>query len=137
MPRRPRSQKLCTLVRRSANVVGVVSAMLSNTLMRPLFSATKTRPSEAKRKVVGSVSPEKTVVSWNPGGRRSSSGGGGVTQPLCGHIVYERSAGVGSGPEAFTPLTRTVWSPGGRLIDHTEVQATQASLSIWHWKLVA
>ena len=55
MPSSPRSQKLWTFVRRSANTVGVVSERLSKTLISPLFSATKTRPSEAKRTTVGFV----------------------------------------------------------------------------------
>jgi hypothetical protein len=44
MSRMPRSAKLWVSVRRSANTVGVVSSRLSKTLMRPLFSATNTRP---------------------------------------------------------------------------------------------
>ena len=40
----------------------------SNTLMMPLFSATKTRPSAAKRTAVGEVRPVKTVVASNPEG---------------------------------------------------------------------
>ena len=55
-------------MRRSANTVGVVSVRLSKTLMRPLFSATNTRPSGEKRTAVGWVSPLKTISSWNPGG---------------------------------------------------------------------
>ena len=46
----------------------VESVSESNTLTRPLFSATKTRPSEAKRTAVGLVSPVNTVRSENPGG---------------------------------------------------------------------
>ena len=65
-PRRPRSQKLCTFVLRSANTVGVGSVRLSKTLIRPLFSATKTRPSGEKRTTVGLVRPLKTTVSWKP-----------------------------------------------------------------------
>ena len=41
--------------------VGVVSDRLSNTLMRPLFSATNTRPSLANLTAVGCVSPVKTA----------------------------------------------------------------------------
>ena len=66
----PRSQKLWTLVRRSAKVVGVVSLRLSKTLIRPLFSATKTRPSDANSTWVGFVSPLKTTFSWKPGWQR-------------------------------------------------------------------
>jgi hypothetical protein len=75
MPSRPRSQKLCTLVRRSANVVGVVSARPWDILIRPLFSATKTLPSEAKRTVVGLVSPENTVVYRQPSGSVAARAG--------------------------------------------------------------
>ena len=41
---------------------------LAKTLMSPLFSATKTRPSGEKRTAVGCVSPESTVDSENPAG---------------------------------------------------------------------
>ena len=57
------------LVRRSAKVVGVVSERLSKTLIRPLFSATKIRPSGENRKVMGLVSPLKTADSRKPDGR--------------------------------------------------------------------
>ena len=67
-PSSPRSQKLWTLVRRSANTSRLVSDERSKTLIIPLFSATKTRPSGAKRTAVGLVSPENTVRSENPGG---------------------------------------------------------------------
>jgi hypothetical protein len=54
------------LVLRSAKTVGVVSLRLSKTLMRPFFSATKTRPSLAKRTAVGVLSPLKRLDSWKP-----------------------------------------------------------------------
>jgi hypothetical protein len=59
------------LVRRSANVVGVVSLRSSKTLTTPARSATNTRPSGEKRTAVGWLSPLKTVVSENPGGWRT------------------------------------------------------------------
>src|SRR5439155_14770225 len=65
-PSSPRSQKLCTFVRRSAKIVGVGAVRLLNTLMRPLFAATKTRPSDANSIAVGSTRPEKTIDSSNP-----------------------------------------------------------------------
>src|SRR5262245_5380130 len=74
-PSRPRSQKLCTLVRRSAKTVGLVSLRLSKTLIRPLFSPTNTRPSAANWTTVGSVSPLNAIVSWNPGGSVSVESG--------------------------------------------------------------
>ena len=61
------------LVRRSAKTVGVVSVRLSNTLMMPLFSATKTRPSGAKCTEVGFVRPLMAVDSKKPGAARASS----------------------------------------------------------------
>ena len=67
-PSSPRSHWLCTFVDRSAKTVGVVSARLSKTLIRPPFSATKMRPSgdEANgRRVCQSL---QTVVSANPSG---------------------------------------------------------------------
>src|SRR5215203_6965899 len=66
MPSSPRSQKLCTCVRRSAKVVGVVSENDEKTLISPLFSATKTRPSAEKRTTVGFVRPLNAVVSTKP-----------------------------------------------------------------------
>ena len=62
----PRSQKLCTWVRRSAKTVGLLSDNESKTLIKPLFSPTKTRPSAAKATVVGSTSPEIATWSENP-----------------------------------------------------------------------
>jgi ribosomal protein S7 len=47
----------------------VVAERLAKTLMRPLFSATKTRPSGEKRTAVGNVNPEKTTDSENPAGK--------------------------------------------------------------------
>src|SRR3954468_19144616 len=44
-------------------VVGVVSAMESNSFTMPRFSVTNARPSEAKRTDVGRVRPEKIVTS--------------------------------------------------------------------------
>ena len=61
-------------------MVGVGSPTPSNTLMAPGFSATKTRPSGAKRTAVGASSPLKAVVSWKPG----SSPGEPVLKVLSG-----------------------------------------------------
>src|SRR5215212_9774028 len=66
MPSRPRSQKLWTLTLRSAKTSGVGSVSESKTLITPRFSATNTRPSDAKRTTVGLVSPLKTVDSEKP-----------------------------------------------------------------------
>jgi hypothetical protein len=49
--------------------VGVVAERSAKTLMSPLFSATKTRPSGEKRTDVGCVSPESTMDSENPAGK--------------------------------------------------------------------
>jgi hypothetical protein len=54
-------------VRRSAKVVGVVSARPWKSLMRPFFSATNTRPSGAKASDVGRSSPSIAASSWKPG----------------------------------------------------------------------
>src|SRR6185312_5140894 len=53
---------------RSAKVAGSVSSSPSNTLITPLFSATKTRPSLANRSVVGLSRPLMATVSWKPEG---------------------------------------------------------------------
>ena len=55
-------------MRRSAKVVGVVSLSDAKTLISPLFSATKTRPSAANRTTVGLVRPLMGVVSAKPAG---------------------------------------------------------------------
>ena len=68
IPSMPRSQKLWTWVRRSAQIVGVGSPRPSKTLIRPLFSATNTLPSGANLTTVGLVSPLNAVVSWKPAG---------------------------------------------------------------------
>src|SRR5918995_7097653 len=47
--------------------------------MRPLFSPTKTRPSEAKRTTIGFVRPEKTVDSWKPDGKVPAGAVPGIT----------------------------------------------------------
>src|SRR5215216_620655 len=73
MPRSPRSQKSCTRVRKSAHTVGVGSAMLSNTRIRPAFSATKTRPSGAQRIDVGFVKPDLTTESVTEGGSAAAA----------------------------------------------------------------
>src|SRR3954468_10171044 len=72
-PRSPRSQKSWTFVRRSARTVGVVSVRLSKTFTRPLFSATTTRPSGAKRTAVGAVSPLNATDSVKPAGTAAAS----------------------------------------------------------------
>src|SRR5215210_4755648 len=65
-PSSPLSQKLWTFVLRSAKVVGVGSESPSNTLIRPLFSATKTRPSSENSTFVGLERPPSTTSSRNP-----------------------------------------------------------------------
>jgi hypothetical protein len=65
-PSRPRSPKLWTFVRRSAKTSGDGSSRPSNTLTSPLFSATKTLPSDAKRATVGSCKPSSTMDSRKP-----------------------------------------------------------------------
>jgi hypothetical protein len=47
----------------------MVVERLAKTLMSPLFSVTKTRPSGEKRTAVGWVSPENTMDSENPAGK--------------------------------------------------------------------
>ena len=44
--------------------------------MIPLFSATKIRPSAAKRTAVGFVRPLKTTASWKPAGTVPASAAG-------------------------------------------------------------
>jgi len=47
----------------------VVAERFAKTLMSPLFSVTKTRPSGEKRTDVGCVNPERTTDSENPAGK--------------------------------------------------------------------
>jgi hypothetical protein len=49
--------------------MGVVAERLAKTLMSPLFSVTKTRPSGEKWTEVGPTNPEKTTDSENPAGK--------------------------------------------------------------------
>ncbi len=49
-------------------MVGVGSLKLSNTLMRPLFSATNTWPFGAMRTAVGTVRPLHRTLLWKSGG---------------------------------------------------------------------
>jgi hypothetical protein len=55
--------------------VGVVAERLAKTLMSPLFSVTKTRPSGEKRTDVGCVNPERTTDSENPAGKVAAETG--------------------------------------------------------------
>src|SRR4029453_9124100 len=70
-------------------MVGVVSLRLSNTLMSPLFSPTKTRPSTAKRKTVGLLRPLIADDSANPDGSVAASArrGGSATSPTATSAV--------------------------------------------------
>jgi hypothetical protein len=61
-------------VRRSANTVGVVALRLLYTMMRPLFSATNTRPSGEKRTATGLIRPLSATVSWKPEGTAGAAG---------------------------------------------------------------
>ena len=50
--------------------------------MRPLFSATKIRPSGAKRTAVGFVSPLSATVSWKPAGGAAAAARSVAVAPL-------------------------------------------------------
>src|SRR4029078_7298593 len=60
---------------RTLKTDGVGSERLSKTLMTPLFSATKTRPSAANRISVGLTRPDQTADSWNAAGMAASTAG--------------------------------------------------------------
>jgi hypothetical protein len=62
-----------TFVLRSAYSVGVGSLTLSKTLISPLFSATNTLPSAAKRTAIGTLRPVITAVSWKPLGTAAAA----------------------------------------------------------------
>src|ERR1700690_3019271 len=68
--------------------------------MRPLFSATKTRPSVAKRILVGLVRPVKTVESTNPAASVGPASGF-TERGLVGVVLVANSPGaVGAGGAA-------------------------------------
>src|SRR5664279_2940828 len=66
---RPRSHQSMTSTERSANWVGLVSARLSYSKIRPFFSATKILPLGANSMLVGWLRPLITICSWKPAGR--------------------------------------------------------------------
>src|SRR5664279_388023 len=66
---RPRSHQSITSTDRSANWVGLVSARLSYSKIRPFFSATKILPFGANSMLVGWLNPLITICSWKPAGR--------------------------------------------------------------------
>src|SRR5256885_5361959 len=108
IPVKPRSPLLRTLVRRSANTVGCVSDRLLKTLMRPLCSATNTRPSGAKSTTVGAVRSWKTTVSWKPEG----GGGGGAGKHAASSADAPTSAATTASRERtrvlpIIPITRS------------------------------
>src|SRR5262249_25178591 len=95
----------------------------ANTLITPLFSATKTRPSGEKRIEVGLSRPEKTTVSWKPLGTAAATGrirparrpGASVRDLCCG----ARALAVTEAPRTEetrtarpTPLRRKCSPPG-------------------------
>jgi len=67
-PEEPAVPVVVDSLRTSATTVGVVADRLGKTLRRPLFSATKTRPSGANRTLVGNVKPWNATVSEKPTG---------------------------------------------------------------------
>src|SRR5262245_31217527 len=66
IPMRPRLPESLTCVTRSAKTTGEVSFTPAKTLMSPLFSATKIRPSDANYVTVGLTSPASATDSENP-----------------------------------------------------------------------
>ena len=60
--------------------------------MRPLFSATNTRPSAAKRMAIGFVSPLQTVDSWKSAGAAAAAAASGAG-PVNGLATFEERSG--------------------------------------------
>ena len=100
----------------------MVSARFSYTLMTPLFSATKIRPSAANSMLIGFVSPLKTMDSANPDGSASALTSvivaelrqlAGDATPSANKAEEQASAGGSwamtetSAPAGSTPRTRT------------------------------
>ena len=112
IPSSPRSQKLCTCVRRSAKVVGVVSCSDENTLIRPLFSAMNTRPSGAKRITVGFVSPLKATLSLNPAGNVAAPADAGTQAAMtAASTAAERQRDIRLLPRLGDPTPRPCGAP--------------------------
>ena len=121
-------------MRRSATTVGVVAESDENTLMRPLFSATNTRPSGEKRIAVGLVRPLNWVVSVNPAGTAAEAvaspgraGLAGNSAPTSANAAMTRTADDdGRPPRDCPPLAatqslprprgRTTWLHGRRVV---------------------
>ncbi len=91
--------------RRFANTVGVVSERLSKTLITPLFSATKTRPSEAKRTTVGLVRPLKATVSWKPLGTAALADGAPRTAPTANRQPSSTTAATPRSRRRCNPMS--------------------------------
>src|SRR6266540_1217746 len=66
-------------MRKSVNMVGVGSSSESNTLIRPLFSLTNTRPSGENTTFVGLDKPLKTTCSLKPVGTTAACAGASGT----------------------------------------------------------
>ena len=119
---------MSTSVERSAKTVGVVSEMLSKTLMIPDFSATNTRPSSANRSEVGRVIPVHTFVSLKPlrvvdAAANWAPFGGVLVEPVV-LVSSDRNRWAGAGSAAATGRTAaTGRSPASR----TMVATTDAA----------
>ena len=137
IPRRPRSQKLWTFVRRSATTAWRRGGNADeNTLMRPLFSATKTRPSGEKRIAVGLVRPLDLAVSVNPGGTAAEAvaspgraGLAGSSAPTSASAAITLTADDdGRPPRDCPPLAATQSLPTGRAVGRPSYTGGGSSL---------
>src|SRR6188472_4546726 len=81
-----------TFVRRSATTDGVVSERPSRTLMRPLFSATKIRPSGANWSTVGFTNPDQATLSVKLAGTVPAATG--VTNGALGSAAMATSMAI-------------------------------------------
>src|SRR6478672_4196826 len=81
-PSSPESPKSYTFSRRSATVTGGAPGLLRlNSLIVPLLSPMKTRPSVEIAKAVGRPRPDSTVWSKNPGGSVPAAASRGAADP--------------------------------------------------------
>src|SRR5690242_9034843 len=99
--------------------------------MRPLFSATKMRPSEAKRTFVGLVRPLSAIVSRKPLGTVVALAAGGAVATA---VVASRTATSGlpllepRGPPDMRVLPPSLQMHRGS--DHGEVGVARASAMV-------
>ena len=98
--------------------MGAESDRLSNTLMMPLFSATKTRPSGENRTAVGLFNPLSTTSSTKPRGNVPCATAGTcspakVQMTTTAHAVARALKNGFIGPPSHRSIPQLGYRPGG------------------------